>query len=437
MKPAFSDPYDRYCQDTLFFENNQGYLKGLYQQYQQDPSTLSPDWQTWFAHFPLDDVAQEHFCFTTRPSPKNLSFSAVSHKQELQATLAAERLINAYRQWGHRLARLDPLGLQNFSRLPFLNPAIYGLQPHQQVFALNESLSVTDLITRLHYIYGQTLGLEFMHIDNQEEQVWLQQRFEHRTLNFSNTQRLKFYEYLVKTEKFEQFLHTKFPGAKRFSIEGNDTLIPVLAYILENIPAYQTRHLTVGMAHRGRLAVLAHILEKPLPLIMADFQDHSSRKDFPGAGDVKYHQGYTCQKVFHNNLVTVTMMNNASHLESVTPIALGKTYYLQNHDLKKENALDDALAVLIHGDAAFSGQGVVAESLQLSKLAGYHVGGAIHFILNNQIGFSTPVHEARSTWYCSDIAKAFACPILHVNADDTEAVVWAVQLALDLSLIHI
>ncbi len=417
----------RYSKESLFFAQNRDYLVGLYQAYQKDANSVSPEWRQWFEDFPFQDLEPDPPYFT----PLRKKRSVVSPESTVETILATERLLRAYRQFGHRLANLDPLGLEKKVLPPLLKPETYGLKPDQTVYAFAQEWSVSKLLQHLHGIYGQTLALEFTHIEDPEEQIWLQNRLERRTLLFSRSQKTKFYEDLLQTEGFERFLHTKFPGAKRFSIEGNDSLIPALQYLVDWITGKKTHHLVIGMAHRGRLSVLAHLFKKPLSLIMAGFDEQESRKDFPGSGDVKYHQGYTAKQEREGLSVSLQMMHNASHLESIVPIALGRTYFLQSQSSHDPFGHDAALAVLIHGDAAFIGQGIVAESLQLAQLEGYNVGGALHVIVNNQIGFSTSPVQARTSWYCSDSAKATSCPILHVNADDVEAVVWAFELALD------
>ena len=373
---------DRYLQETLFAENNREYLIGLYQQYKQNPDSVSLEWQQWFQKFPLADTEDEK-------EPSWITASPVASGNDDWAM----------RQWGHTLANLDPLGLESPTRLPDLK-----------------------VVPGLEKIYAQTIGLEFMHVENQAERTWLQQKFENRNLSFTDAQRLAFFEQLQKTELLERFLQTKFPGAKRFSIEGNDTLIPALEHSLGLIAKNGTKTVIMGMAHRGRLSVMAHILKKPLPLIFGVFDDNSVQDDFPTSGDVKYHQGYQSQRAVGDHNLDISILSNASHLESIVPVALGRTRSLQDQSI-------DAVPILIHGDAAFSGQGVVFESLQLSQLPGYQVGGSLHIILNNQIGFTATPKEGRSTRYCSDVAKAMGCPILHVNADDVEMVVWAFELA--------
>ena len=381
--------HDRYLQEALLTQNNYEYLIGLYQQYKQQPDSVSLEWQQWFKSFPLDDTEGEKVPLWPTLA-KHSALLDTSHNNEWEI-----------RQWGHTLANLDPLGLEKATRLPFL-----------------------QVTHELEKIYGQTIGLEFMHIEDLAERTWLQERFENRHINFSKAQQLAFFEQLQQTELLEQFLQTKFPGAKRFSIEGIDTLIPALDHSLSLITKNSTENIVIGMAHRGRLSVMAHILKKPLPLIFVDFHDHSQRDDFPTSGDVKYHQGYQSQRTINDRVLDLAILSNASHLESIVPIALGRTRFLQNRNF------DSVLSILIHGDAAFSGQGIAAESLQLSQLPGYQVGGSLHVILNNQIGFTATPQEGRSTRYCSDIAKAIGCPILHVNADDVEIVVWAFELAI-------
>jgi 2-oxoglutarate dehydrogenase E1 component len=422
---AFSDK-TRYDQNSLFSGDNQDYILALYKQYKEQSNTVSSDWQEWFRNFPLIGIEQEQVPTWPSANPSKALYSAPTN-QNLQGALAAAQLIQAYRQWGHMLAKLDPLELNKPTRIAALKPEKYRLNnPNQQVWVndFNRSVTVKELLNHLDKIYAQTIGLEFAYIEDHAERDWLQNRFEQRTINFSHQQKVTFFEHLQKIELFEQFLQTKFPGAKRFSIEGNDSLIPALENSLNHISQNGTTHAVVGMAHRGRLSVMANILYKPITLIFADFHDHSVRDDFSGSGDVKYHQGYSAKRTFDNQTLDISILNNASHLESVFPIALGKTRFLQDQN-------ENAISILIHGDASFMGQGMVAESLQLSCLNGYQVGGSLHIILNNQIGFTATPQETRSTHYCSDIAKASNCPVIHVNADDVESVVWVFQFALE------
>ncbi|RZI46448.1 2-oxoglutarate dehydrogenase E1 component [Candidatus Finniella inopinata] len=377
--------FDRYRPETLLTQTNRDYLIGLYQEYKKDPASVSKEWQQWFQEFPLEDIVSEQL-----PTWPKLP----------DASISDDHATYAYRQWGHILAKLDPLGLENPKCLPDLQT------PHN-----------------LEKIYSQTIGLEFMHVENKAERLWLQDQFENRMVSFTDSQKLGFFDQLQKTELLEKFLQTKFPGAKRFSIEGNDTLIPALEHSLGLVTQRGTKTVVIGMAHRGRLSVMAHILKKPLPLIFGTFNDRSPHDDFPGSGDVKYHQGYQSQRDVNGQPLDLTILSNPSHLESIVPIAMGRARSLQGQN-------NNALAILIHGDGAFSGQGIVYESLQLSQLPGYQVGGSLHIILNNQIGFTTTAQEGRSTRYCTDVAKAMGCPIVHVNADDVEMVVWAFEMAI-------
>lgn len=292
-----------------------------------------------------------------------------------------------------------------------------------------------------------TLAFEFTHVDNLEEKDWLRRKVETNSLklNLQKPEKAKVYKRLTEVEEFEKFLHRTFVGQKRFSIEGLDTMVPMLDEIVSGSVANGTKTINIGMAHRGRLNVLAHVLGKPYEMIFAEFQ-HAPNKDlvpsegsigisYGWTGDVKYHLGLDKQiKAENTTVANLTLANNPSHLEFVGPVVEGYTRAAQDKRTSggfPEVNYDEALSIIIHGDAAFPGQGVVAETLNLGQLNGYNTGGSIHIIANNTIGFTTESYDSRSTRYASDLAKGYEVPIVHVNADDPEAVINAAKLAIE------
>lgn len=347
------------------------------------------------------------------------------------------RLIHSYRARGHRIAQSDPLGGQS-TYFPELDPAHYGFGNEN----LDEPFIAGDLpggsvqtlrqiLTRLGKTYCGPIGVEFTHVQDPGRKAWLRELMEEgqNHPNLDDGERHRILEKLAAAELFENFLHTKFLGQKRFSLEGGESLIPLLDHIVENAPSFGIKEVVFGMAHRGRLNVLANILGKSYESIFSEFED-SPDVDAPfGSGDVKYHKGFsTDRRVESGERVHLTLTSNPSHLEAVDPVVEGRTKAKQ---VRAGDADGETIVpVILHGDAAFAGQGIVAETLNLSQLVGYCTGGTIHVIINNQIGYTTTPAEARSTLYCTDVAKMIQVPIFHVNGDDPEAVIHVTKLAM-------
>ncbi|MFK7894825.1 MAG: 2-oxoglutarate dehydrogenase E1 component [Myxococcota bacterium] len=347
------------------------------------------------------------------------------------------RLIHSYRARGHRIAQSDPLGGQS-TYFPELDPAHYGFGDDN----LDEPFIAGDLpggsvqtlrqiLTRLGKTYCGPIGVEFTHVQDPGRKAWLRELMEESQNhpNLEDGERRRILEKLAAAELFENFLHTKFLGQKRFSLEGGESLIPLLDHIVENSPAFGVREVVLGMAHRGRLNVLVNVLGKSYESIFSEFED-SPDVDAPfGSGDVKYHKGFSSDRVVESGeRVHLTLTSNPSHLEAVDPVVEGRAKAKQ---VRAGDADGETIVpVIIHGDAAFAGQGIVAETLNLSQLVGYCTGGTIHVIVNNQIGYTTTPAEARSTLYCSDVAKMIQVPIFHVNGDHPEAVIHATKLAM-------
>ena len=358
-------------------------------------------------------------------------------KLEIDENARVVLLIDAYRSRGHRIARSDPLG-GNPTYFPELEPAHYGFGDddlprifHAGGLPGGPTQTLADILENLRTTYCGSIGVEYTHVQDPGRRAWLQQRMEadqNQPRLGADLQR-RILEKLSQAELFERFLHTKFLGQKRFSLEGAESLIPLLDTIVEDSPALGIRETVLGMAHRGRLNVLSNILGKSLESMFSEFED-SPLIDSPfGSGDVKYHKGFSNDRTVRTGeRIHLSLTGNPSHLEAVNPVVEGRTRAKQIRvgDLAGETILP----VLLHGDAAFAGQGIVAETLNLSKLAGYSTGGTLHVVVNNQIGFTTPPSEARSTLYCTDVAKMIQAPIFHVNGDDPDAVVYCVRLAL-------
>ena len=394
------------------------WLEEHYQLWKSDPDMVSPDWQAFFQGF---DLAQQ----------------APATDRDLAAkNSAVDSLIYRYRDLGHLQAATDPLTPERTDH-PELSLAAFGLTeadltrtfyplrfPHQ-------SATLQEIIELLEETYCGVIGVEFMHIQDPHKRDWLKQRMEEKRnrADFSREEKLHILKKLQEATLFEAFLHRKFLGQKRFSLEGGEVIIPLLDSLLTQAAQRGVSDLLMGMAHRGRLNVLANIFNKPLENIFAEFKDNLELA-FVGDGDVKYHKGYSCDlKLETGGSIHLSLAANPSHLEAVDPVVIGKCR--ARHVSYGPGGKKRVLPVLIHGDAAFAGQGLVAEVLNLSQIDGYQSGGTFHLVLNNQIGFTTsPVH-ARSTLYATDVAKMLMVPIFHVNGEDPEAVVYATNLALE------
>lgn len=438
--------------ETLLYGGNAPYILALYQDFLSDPQSVSSDWQAFFAHLSVSGVenmgddrapvwakdAPARGRVTRDVEDAHPSQDMASHEKLLRS-LRALMLIRAYRVRGHLNARLDPLGLDQRVDFSELQPESYGFKPEdldKHVFVDHvlglENPTLREILTKLKETYGQTLGVEFMHMQDPDQKSWVQERVENTPRHQYADLQLKknIAAALVAADAFERFLHVKYPGAKRFGLEGGESLIPALETLLSRAASTGVEKVVLGMAHRGRLSVLANTLHKPFQKILAQFQAEDVDPTIAhGSGDVKYHLGYSSTRIVEGKPLKLTLMPNPSHLEAVNPVVLGKARAEQT--LLKDDKRRRVLSVLMHGDAAFAGQGLVAETLELSALRGYKTGGTIHIIINNQIGFTTSPPSSRSSPYSSDMAKAIQAPIFHVNGDDPEAVAWAMQTAVD------
>jgi 2-oxoglutarate dehydrogenase E1 component len=399
------------------FGINAAVVEEIRDRYAIDPGSVDPAWAAYF-----------------RPSSSPVALDA----REAEKQARALRLIHSYRARGHRVADIDPLG-GRAKYFPELDPAHYGFG-HDD---LSRSFLAGDLpggpvqpleqiLATLRETYCGKVGVEFTHIQDPGRKAWLQRRLE-ETRNktvLDAEEREHILENLSASELFERFLQTRFLGQKRFGLEGAESLIPLLDSLVEEAPAHGVREFVLGMAHRGRLNVLANLLDKSYEMIFSEFEDIEDIESPFGSGDVKYHKGYsTDRRTRAGQRVHLSLTGNPSHLEAVNPVVEGRARakQLMLGDLRGRSVVP----LLIHGDAAFAGQGIVPETLNLSKLNGYSTGGTIHVIINNQIGFTATPAETRSTLYCSDVAKMIQVPIFHVNGDDPEAVVHVARLAFD------
>ncbi|PTX64797.1 2-oxoglutarate dehydrogenase E1 component [Melghirimyces profundicolus] len=433
--------------------HNLAYLLDQYDRYSQDPEAVDPELKKLFEEWgpppaTIGDAADLRGVAPVQPS------DAPATVPDLRKVVLAEKLSHKIRTYGHLDAKIDPLGVHGSKPNPLLDPAEYGLTEddlkaipaHVMWEEEDEEIQTgLDVYKRLRQIYTQSLAFEFTHVHNREERRWLRHMVESKEFlpSLSKEKRVNVLNRLVEVDGFEKFLHKTFVGQKRFSIEGVDMLVPMLDEIIHRSVHGGMNNVMIGMAHRGRLNVLAHVLGKPYETIFSEFHHAPNKELVPSegsmglnygwTGDVKYHLGMDREvdesDTHHTRL---TLANNPSHLEFVNPVVEGYTRAAQEDRSKAgypEHDVEKALAVLIHGDAAFPGEGIVAETLNMSRLRGYHTGGTIHIIANNQLGFTTEHLDSRSTTYSSDLAKGFEIPVVHVNADDPEACLAAIHLA--------
>ena len=434
--------------------SNLDFIEIIYADYERDPQSVPADWQRYFES--LDGVAGAGANGSTQLGPTfeaasifNPSGTPVAPINSVgQAALTSEakerqeavtQLIRNYRVRGHLMAQLDPLGRQQEPYIPELDPLFYGFREADmdRVFSCDRSLEPTgklplrELIERLKNTYSRTIGVQFTHIDDIDARNWLQQRMEstQNRAQLSRPEQIRILTRLSDAVIFEEFIRRKFTGAKSFSLEGSESLLPTLDLAIEEAGEQGVQEVVVGMAHRGRLNVLANIIGKSPREIFREFEDKDPDLHI-GGGDVKYHLGYVNDyRTSTGRKVHLSLCFNPSHLEFVNTVAMGRLR--AKEDRIEDFAREHGLLILIHGDAAFIGEGVVQETLNLSQLPGYTVGGALHVVVNNQIGFTTSTAEARSTHYCTDVAKMLQIPIFHVNGEDPEAVAATVKIAME------
>ena len=435
-------------------KSNSAFIEQMYLQYINKDTNLPQSWKNYFDEIgdEIDIVVNEINGPSWSPKKDKIFVKDIKEKitknveiNELEIiksnanSIKAVAMIRSYRQRGHLIAKLDPLGMMKSDYLDELHPESYGFKKedyNKKIFldgvTNKQHSNIREILEFLRDKYCGSIGYEYMHISNPTERKWFRDRVE-KTDDFKFTQNGKeaILNKLIQAEGFEKFLHTKYVGTKRFGLDGGESLIPALEQIIKIGGQSQIKEVKIGMSHRGRLNVLANVLQKSYKRIFNEFAgEFSSSED--GAGDVKYHLGASSDREFDGNSVHVSLTDNPSHLEAVNPVVLGQTRAKQFFHKDKERK--KVIPILIHGDAAFAGQGVVAECFAMSGLPGHNTGGTIHIIINNQIGFTTSPRFARSSPYPSDIAKMVEAPIIHVNGDDPEAVVYAGRIATDFRL---
>ena len=426
---------------------NAGFIEDLYEQFLKDPSAVSPTWAVYFNSLKAGsttevahgDVRERLLARQQLPT----ATTATSKSSELASAKqgAVSRLIQVYANRGHLIAKLDPLGLQDRGNPTVLNLDHFGLSDADldtefftgsRVEAIPARSSLKEILDTLKFMYCGTIGAEFAHVSDSDERLWLQDHFQSARIlrRFSVEEKKNILWQLTAAEGLERYLHTKYVGQKRFSLEGGDSLMPLLDDLVQQGGRAGIEETIIAMAHRGRLNVLVNLLGKSPQDLFNEFEGHYDLAKLRGSGDVKYHKGFSSDLKTASGNVHVALAFNPSHLEIVNAVVEGSARARQE---RRGDALGDkVLPVQIHGDAAFAGQGVIMETLQLSQARGFYTGGSIHVIVNNQVGFTTSdPKDARSTLYCSDVAKMVEAPIFHVNADDPEAVCFVTRFALE------
>ena len=445
-----------YKKTSFLAGNNSSFIEEFYADYISDPNSLPREWRNFFDG--LNDNKEIIYKNAKGPSwsPKKISQKIkietnnlktaekqenfVASEQGTKDSIRAIMLVRAYRIRGHLIANLDPLGIQKREEHPELKPETYGFtkEDYQRDIYLDgvlglEKANLEEILSILKKTYCKNIGYEFMHMGDPEEKSWIRDRVEgkEKEVQFTDNGKKAILNKIIEAEEFEKYLHVKFIGTKRFGLDGGESLIPALEQIIKRGGNLGAKEIKIGMPHRGRLNVLANVMGKSYKAIFSEFFGKSvaSKKDFEG--DVKYHLGASSDREFDGNKVHISLTDNPSHLEAVNPVVLGQVRAKQffHKDRGSNPDRKRVIPVLMHGDAAFAGQGIVAECFAMSGLPGHNIGGTIHVIVNNQIGFTTAPRFARSSPYPSDVAKTAQAPILHVNGDDPEAVVYCAKIA--------
>ena len=450
-----SSPKNLEFEKTSFLsKSNSIFIEEMYMKFVNNDPALPESWRKYFKEIgdEIDIIVNEINGPSWKPSKKfsidnkllksqgNKNFTEEVSIRSNTNSIKAVAMIRSYRQRGHLIAKLDPLELLKSDYLEELHPESYGFKKedyHKKIFLdgiINkEYSSINEILNFLRKKYCGSLGYEYMHISNPTERKWFRDRVEKNDdLKFTQNGKEAILNKLIQAEGFEKFLHTKYVGTKRFGLDGGESLIPALEQIIKIGGQSKVKEVKIGMSHRGRLNVLANVLQKSYKRIFNEFAGEISSKSKDDTGDVKYHLGASSNREFDGNSVHVSLTDNPSHLEAVNPVVLGQTRAKQFFHKDKERK--KVIPILIHGDASFAGQGVVAECFAMSGLPGHNTGGTIHIIINNQIGFTTSPRFARSSPYPSDVAKMVEAPIIHVNGDDPEAAVYAARIATDFRL---
>jgi 2-oxoglutarate dehydrogenase E1 component len=464
---------DQFHASSFLQGHNAAYVEQLYARYASDPNAVDEAWRAFFRSLgdtevdakreaagpswarrdwpptPSDDLthaldgqwaepAKQVERIKARAAEQGVAVSDQQARQAVLDSIRALMIIRAYRIRGHLAADLDPLGMRDETAHPELDPRSYGFTEadmDRPIFIDNvlglEIASMREILAIVKRTYCGTFALQYMHISDPEQAAWLKERIEGygKEIAFTREGRKAILNKLVEAEGFEKFLHVKYMGTKRFGLDGAEALIPAMEQIIKRGGNLGVKDIVVGMPHRGRLSVLANVMGKPYRAIFNEFQGGSFKpEDVDGSGDVKYHLGASSDRTFDGNTVHLSLTANPSHLEAVNPVVLGKARAKQDQLNDRANRTA-VLPILLHGDAAFAGQGVVAECFQLSGIRGHRTGGTIHIVVNNQIGFTTAPHFSRTSPYPTDIALMVEAPIFHVNGDDPEAVVHAAKVA--------
>jgi 2-oxoglutarate dehydrogenase E1 component len=459
---------------SFLYGGNAAYIENLYARFEADPESVTPEWREFFGALAEDKTTvvnsaagpswkqpnwptlangeivaamDGNWAQLEKTVPEKIKTSIVAAplsasaiQQETRDSVRALMMIRAYRMRGHLHADLDPLGLEPMKDHEELHPSSYGFTDadyDRKIFIDHvlglESATLREMLSILRRTYCSTIGFEFMHISDPAAKAWIQERIEgpDKGITFTREGKRAILNKLVEAEGFERFIDIRYTGTKRFGLDGAESMIPALEQIIKRGGALGVKEIVLGMAHRGRLNVLSQVMAKPHRAIFHEFKGGSFTPDeVEGSGDVKYHLGASSDREFDNNKVHLSLTANPSHLEIVTPVVLGKVRAKQDQLIDIVERVK-VLPLLIHGDAAFAGQGVIAECFGLSGLKGHRTGGSVHFIVNNQIGFTTYPRYSRSSPYPSDVAKMIEAPIFHVNGDDPEAVVFAAKIAIE------
>ena len=455
-----------YEKTSFLNKSNSAFIERMYLKFVNKEADLPDSWKDYFEEIgdELNIIAKEINGPSWGPKKSKIDIDELQKKIEQQEknsngvaasegaknlvssksiedSIKAISMIRSYRQRGHLIAKLDPLDLVKSDYLDELHPEFFGFKKsdYQKNIYLGglinrENSNIREILAFLKKTYCGSLGYEYMHISNPTERRWFRKRIEkpEDDFNFTKNGKEAILNKLIQAEGFEKFLHTKYVGTKRFGLDGGESLIPALEQIIKISGQSQVKEVKIGMSHRGRLNVLANVLQKSYKRIFNEFAGEFGDLSDEGAGDVKYHLGASSNREFDGNSVHVSLTDNPSHLEAVNPVVLGQTRAKQYFHKDKER--NKVIPILIHGDAAFAGQGVVAECFAMSGLPGHNTGGTIHIVVNNQIGFTTSPRFARSSPYPSDVAKMVDAPIIHVNGDDPEAVVYATRIATEFRL---
>ena len=449
QSPMQKHPMEHWWRSSQLSGGNADYVEALYETYLESPNAVDQQWREFFDKLPRvsgnirPDVphatVRAHFLELARQKRGAVRATvadslATEHERK---QIRVVQLISAYRQRGHQKANLDPLGLQQREHVPDLDPAYHQLSEadYDTVFQTGvfyigkEQATLGEIITALEKTYCGSIGAEVMHIVDTEQRQWIQKRMDavRSEPEFSVDTKRHLLERLTAAEGLEKYLGSRYPGTKRFGLEGGESLIPMIDELIQRAGSYEAKEVVIGMAHRGRLNVLINTLGKQPSELFDEFE---GKAIFNSSGDVKYHQGFSSNVMTAGGELHLALAFNPSHLEVVSPVVEGSVRARQ--DRRKNFERDQVIPIIMHGDAAFAGQGVVMETFQMSQTRAYKTGGTVHIVINNQVGFTTShIEDARSTEYCTDCAKMVQAPIFHVNGDDPEAVLFVTQMALD------